>query len=265
MPGDSPRKMAAEAPEVPARHRRSDSGPGSAQAQDQSRFREMELLCEAGLNFGRQVRNVRRVAVADNSFVKQLSPPSRKTVEDIEEGLFQVQRMHSHVMAKTTSLVYRLQDVLLQEECSRLRKQMQRISTLPAERRTAQLREREHDLIVRIVRNVNKRDAILADLHTEQLRAADEQRLMDREYQRWRRGFPDKTFGDKTDALYKQGPSNGDEQTTANGVDEPFPDWTRTLHTPPPKKQNKTSSALRNIRKRLLKTVSRVTSKRKNK
>lgn len=249
MPGDSPRKMAAaEAPEVPARHRRSDSGPGSAQAQDQSRFREMELLCEAGLNFGRQVRNVRRVAVADNSFVKQLPPPSRRAVEDIEEGLFQVQRMHSHVMAKTTSLVYRLQDVLLQEECSRLRKQMQRISMLPAERRTAQLREREHDLIVRIVRNVNKRDAILADLHTEQLRAADEQRLMDREYQRWRRG-----------------PANGDDQTTANGVDEPFPDWTRTLHTPPPKKQNKTSSALRNIRKRLLKTVSRVTSKRKNK
>lgn len=245
MQDDLNRKMAAaEAPAVPARHRRSDSVPAPAQAQDQGRFREMELLCEAGLNFGRQVRNVRRVAVADNSFVKQLSPPSRKTVEDIEEGLFQVQRMHSHVMARTTSLVYRLQDVLLQEECTRLRKQMQRISALPAERRTAQLREREHDLIVRIVRNVNKRDAILADLHTEQLRAADEQRLMDREYQRWRRG--------------------GDEQTTS--VDETFPEWTRTLHTPPPnrKPQNRTSSALRNIRKRVLKVVSRITSKRKN-
>ncbi|CAN8002676.1 unnamed protein product [Ixodes hexagonus] len=117
-----------------------------------------------------------------------------------------------------------------------------------AERRTAQLREREHDLIVRIVRNVNKRDAILADLHTEQLRAADEQRLMDREYQRWRRGSV-----------------NGDEQTTANSLDETFPEWTRSLHTPPPKKaQNKTSSVFRNIRKRLVKTVSRVSSKRKS-
>lgn len=242
--------------------------------QDPSRFREIELLSEAGHSYNRHLRNVRRVAVADATQLKQLSLPGKKSLEEIEEGFFQVQKMHSHVMAKTSQLVYRLQDVLLQEECNRLRKQMHRISTqhvrspspsvksgqttglvgTPVERKTSQLREREHDLIVKIVRLVNKRDAILSDLHSEQIRAADEQRQMDREYQKWRGGLVNEDW------------RCASWQTTTEAVDTTFPEWSRLFLVPPPKKpQNKTLSTLRSIKRRVAKALGNLTAKRKNK
>ncbi|KAK8762291.1 hypothetical protein V5799_026439 [Amblyomma americanum] len=159
----------------------------SSSSSDPFRFREMDLLTEMGVAYARQVRNVRRAALADTSALRQFSTPGRKAVEEVEEGLFQVQRMHSHLVARANHLVYRLQDVLLQEESNRLRKQMHWITSLPPEKQTSQVRDREHDLIVRIVRIVNKRDAILAEHNVEQRRAASELRQMEKEYQRWRR------------------------------------------------------------------------------
>lgn len=124
----------------------------------------------------------------------------------------------------------------------------------PVERKTSQLREREHDLIVKIVRLVNKRDAILSDLHSEQIRAADEQRQMDREYQKWRGGLVNEDW------------RCASWQTTTEAVDTTFPEWSRLFLVPPPKKpQNKTLSTLRSIKRRVAKALGNITAKRKNK
>ncbi|KAH9365825.1 hypothetical protein HPB48_013361 [Haemaphysalis longicornis] len=69
--------------------------------------REMELLTEMGVAYARQVRNVRRITVADTGALRQFSSQGRKTVEEVEEGLFQIQRMHSHMVARANNLVYR--------------------------------------------------------------------------------------------------------------------------------------------------------------
>lgn len=208
------------------------SRPPYSSPADPFRFREMDMLTEMGVAYARQVRNVRRAALADTGALRQFSSPGRKAVEEVEEGLFQVQRMHSHLVARANHLVYRLQDVVLQEESNRLRKQMHWITTLPAEKQTSQVRDREHDLIVRIVRIVNKRDAILAEHHVEQRRAANELRQMEKEYQRWRR------------------------------------DWTRppTATAGSTKKPaSKTFLTFRSFKRRVAKTVGKVASKKKGK
>uniref|UniRef100_A0A131YX85 BMERB domain-containing protein n=1 Tax=Rhipicephalus appendiculatus TaxID=34631 RepID=A0A131YX85_RHIAP len=214
---------------VPLHHQSRPSLPAPA---DPFRFREMDALTEMGVAYARQVRNVRRAVLADTGALRQFTSPGRKAVEEVEEGLFQVQRMHSHLVARANNLVYRLQDVLLQEESNRLRKQMHWIATLPAEKQTSQVRDREHDLIVRIVRIVNKRDAILAEHHVEQRRAANELRQMEKEYQRWRR------------------------------------DWTRpstATATSAKKSTSKTFLTFRSFKKRVAKTVGRVASPKKKK
>ncbi|XP_054923759.1 uncharacterized protein [Dermacentor andersoni] len=206
--------------------------PSCSSPADPFRFREMDMLTEMGVAYARQVRNVRRAALADTGALRQFSSPGRKAIEEVEEGLFHVQRMHSHLVARANHLVYRLQDVVLQEESNRLRKQMHWITTLPAEKQTSQVRDREHDLIVRIVRIVNKRDAILAEHHVEQRRAANELRQMEKEYQRWRR------------------------------------DWTRppTATTGSTKKPaSKTFLTFRSFKRRVAKTVGKVASKKKGK
>ncbi|XP_065301720.1 uncharacterized protein [Dermacentor albipictus] len=206
--------------------------PSCSSPADPFRFREMDMLTEMGVAYARQVRNVRRAALADTGALRQFSSPGRKAIEEVEEGLFQVQRMHSHLVARANHLVYRLQDVVLQEESNRLRKQMHWITTLPAEKQTSQVRDREHDLIVRIVRIVNKRDAILAEHHVEQRRAANELRQMEKEYQRWRR------------------------------------DWTRppTATAGSTKKPaSKTFLTFRSFKRRVAKTVGKVASKKKGK
>ncbi|XP_077526090.1 uncharacterized protein LOC144137932 isoform X4 [Haemaphysalis longicornis] len=206
---------------------------GGPSYSDPFHFREMELLTEMGVAYARQVRNVRRITVADTGALRQFSSQGRKTVEEVEEGLFQIQRMHSHMVARANNLVYRLQDVLLQEESNRLRKQMHRIATLPPEKQTAQVRDREHDLIVRIVRIVNKRDAILAEHHVEQRRAANELRQMEKEYQKWRREW----------ATVRQAPS-----ATPNSAKKPA---------------SKTFAPFRSLKKRVARTVGKVASKKK--
>ncbi|XP_037523154.1 uncharacterized protein LOC119400219 isoform X4 [Rhipicephalus sanguineus] len=215
---------------VPLHHQSRPSCPAPA---DPFRFREMDALTEMGVAYARQVRNVRRAVLADTGALRQFTSPGRKAVEEVEEGLFQVQRMHSHLVARANNLVYRLQDVLLQEESNRLRKQMHWIATLPAEKQTSQVRDREHDLIVRIVRIVNKRDAILAEHHVEQRRAANELRQMEKEYQRWRR------------------------------------DWTRpstaTATSAAKKTTSKTFLTFRSFKRRVAKTVGRVASPKKKK
>ncbi|XP_075724887.1 uncharacterized protein LOC119180261 isoform X3 [Rhipicephalus microplus] len=214
---------------VPLHHQSRPSCPAPA---DPFRFREMDALTEMGVAYARQVRNVRRAVLADTGALRQFTSPGRKAVEEVEEGLFQVQRMHSHLVARANNLVYRLQDVLLQEESNRLRKQMHWIATLPAEKQTSQVRDREHDLIVRIVRIVNKRDAILAEHHVEQRRAANELRQMEKEYQRWRR------------------------------------DWTRpstATATSAKKSTSKTFLTFHSFKRRVAKTVGRVTSPKKKK
>ncbi|KAH6942225.1 hypothetical protein HPB50_002018 [Hyalomma asiaticum] len=83
------------------------SRPSCSPPADPFRFREMDMLTEMGVAYARQVRNVRRAALADTSALRQFSSPGRKAVEEVEEGLFQVQRMHSHLVAKANTLVYR--------------------------------------------------------------------------------------------------------------------------------------------------------------
>ncbi|KAL3238795.1 hypothetical protein MRX96_021825 [Rhipicephalus microplus] len=216
----------------------------------------MDALTEMGVAYARQVRNVRRAVLADTGALRQFTSPGRKAVEEVEEGLFQVQRMHSHLVARANNLVYRLQDVLLQEESNRLRKQMHWIATLPAEKQTSQVRDREHDLIVRIVRIVNKRDAILAEHHVEQRRAANELRQMEKEYQRWRRalGDEDSEFWGESSETYDLG--------------APFPDWTRpstATATSAKKSTSKTFLTFHSFKRRVAKTVGRVASPKKKK
>ncbi|XP_077490363.1 uncharacterized protein LOC144101185 isoform X2 [Amblyomma americanum] len=231
----------------------------SSSSSDPFRFREMDLLTEMGVAYARQVRNVRRAALADTSALRQFSTPGRKAVEEVEEGLFQVQRMHSHLVARANHLVYRLQDVLLQEESNRLRKQMHWITSLPPEKQTSQVRDREHDLIVRIVRIVNKRDAILAEHNVEQRRAASELRQMEKEYQRWRRDLGDE------DPPWSMG-----ESTETYDLGTPFPEWARppsaVTVTSAKKSASKTTfSPFRTFKRRVAKTVGKVASKKKGK
>ncbi|XP_065301718.1 uncharacterized protein [Dermacentor albipictus] len=230
--------------------------PSCSSPADPFRFREMDMLTEMGVAYARQVRNVRRAALADTGALRQFSSPGRKAIEEVEEGLFQVQRMHSHLVARANHLVYRLQDVVLQEESNRLRKQMHWITTLPAEKQTSQVRDREHDLIVRIVRIVNKRDAILAEHHVEQRRAANELRQMEKEYQRWRRAL-----GDEDSEFLG-------ESTETYDLGTPFPDWTRppTATAGSTKKPaSKTFLTFRSFKRRVAKTVGKVASKKKGK
>ncbi|XP_077526089.1 uncharacterized protein LOC144137932 isoform X3 [Haemaphysalis longicornis] len=230
---------------------------GGPSYSDPFHFREMELLTEMGVAYARQVRNVRRITVADTGALRQFSSQGRKTVEEVEEGLFQIQRMHSHMVARANNLVYRLQDVLLQEESNRLRKQMHRIATLPPEKQTAQVRDREHDLIVRIVRIVNKRDAILAEHHVEQRRAANELRQMEKEYQKWRRALGD-----------EESEFSG-EWTETFDVGAPFPEWATVRQAPSAtpnsakKPASKTFAPFRSLKKRVARTVGKVASKKK--
>nr|XP_037287307.1 uncharacterized protein LOC119180261 isoform X1 [Rhipicephalus microplus] len=238
---------------VPLHHQSRPSCPAPA---DPFRFREMDALTDMGVAYARQVRNVRRAVLADTGALRQFTSPGRKAVEEVEEGLFQVQRMHSHLVARANNLVYRLQDVLLQEESNRLRKQMHWIATLPAEKQTSQVRDREHDLIVRIVRIVNKRDAILAEHHVEQRRAANELRQMEKEYQRWRRalGDEDSEFWGESSETYDLG--------------APFPDWTRpstATATSAKKSTSKTFLTFHSFKRRVAKTVGRVASPKKKK
>ncbi|XP_064478408.1 uncharacterized protein LOC135391836 [Ornithodoros turicata] len=195
-----------------------------------STFRNMDTttsvdnMAEAGMDYSKHVRSIRRIVVSDVNLLRQLSVSGRRTLEEVEEGLFQVHRTHGHVTTRTHELMYRLQDMLLVEECNRLRKQMSKISSLPPDKKSDKIKEREQQLICRIVRIVNKRDAILADLHIEQMRGTDEQEQIDKEYQKWKR------------------------------------EWTRMFHTPVIKEPNK-PSVFKSVGKRLLNNKQRKNGK----
>ncbi|KAH6942227.1 hypothetical protein HPB50_002020 [Hyalomma asiaticum] len=124
----------------------------------------------------------------------------------------------------------------------------------PPEKQTSQVRDREHDLIVRIVRIVNKRDAILAEHHVEQRRAANELRQMEKEYQRWRRD------------LSNEDSEFWGESTETYDLGAPFPDWTRpptAAATSVKKPASKTFLTFRSIKRRMAKTVGKVASSKK--
>ncbi|KAI7803956.1 hypothetical protein IRJ41_014034 [Triplophysa rosa] len=93
------------------------------------------------------------------------------TVEDIEGELFKIERIKDVLVRKESELRYMMDDIQLCKEITRLKKELQKLVSIPDKDKSNEDRQREEDLLQQIQKLVETRDFLVDDLEFERLRS----------------------------------------------------------------------------------------------
>uniref|UniRef100_A0A4W6F3I5 Zgc:171844 n=1 Tax=Lates calcarifer TaxID=8187 RepID=A0A4W6F3I5_LATCA len=104
------------------------------------------------------------------------------TVEDIEGELFKIERIRDILVRRESELRYMMDDIQLCKEITRLKKELQKLVSIPDKDKSKEDREREEDLLLQLNKLVETRDFLVDDVEFERLREREEDREMAASY-----------------------------------------------------------------------------------
>ncbi|XP_050961888.1 bMERB domain-containing protein 1 isoform X2 [Labeo rohita] len=100
------------------------------------------------------------------------------TVEDIEGELFKIERIKDALVRKESELRYMMDDIQLCKEITRLKKELQKLVSIPDKDKSNEDRQREEELLQQIQKLVETRDFLVDDMEFERLREREEDKEM---------------------------------------------------------------------------------------
>ncbi|XP_077068038.1 bMERB domain-containing protein 1 [Siphateles boraxobius] len=100
------------------------------------------------------------------------------TVEDIEGELFKIERIKDALVRKESELRYMMDDIQLCKEITRLKKDLQKLVSIPDKEKSNEDRQREEELLQQIQKLVETRDFLVDDMEFERLREREEDNEM---------------------------------------------------------------------------------------
>ncbi|XP_062295423.1 bMERB domain-containing protein 1 [Scomber scombrus] len=103
---------------------------------------------------------------------------STNTIGDIEGELFKIERIRDILVRRESELRYMMDDIQLCKEITKLKKELQKLVSIPDKDKSKEDREREEDVLQQINKLVETRDFLVDDVEFERLREREEDREM---------------------------------------------------------------------------------------
>ncbi|XP_030649877.1 uncharacterized protein C16orf45 homolog [Chanos chanos] len=100
------------------------------------------------------------------------------TADDIEGELFKIERIRDILVRRESELRYMMDDIQLCREITRLKKDLQKIVSIPDKDKSNEDRQREEELLQQIHKLVETRDFLVDDVEFERLREREEDKEM---------------------------------------------------------------------------------------
>ncbi|MCI4385152.1 hypothetical protein PGIGA_G00047010 [Pangasianodon gigas] len=100
------------------------------------------------------------------------------TVDDIEGELFKIERIRDVLVRRESELRYMMDDIQLCKEITRLKKELQKLVSVPDKDKSSEDRQREEELLQQIHKLVETRDFLVDDVEFERLREQEEDKEM---------------------------------------------------------------------------------------
>lgn len=141
----------------------------------------------------------------------KLSPRLRFCVAYVEDELFELQKEKNHILRRQGQLIYMLQDAVLEDDCARLREEVNQLAQIPDEKKSPKQLKREEKLVEEIVSIVHKRNTILEDMHIERMRENEEDEEMNRVYSRHKKELANFLASSSSGGVNGRKSSNGDK------------------------------------------------------
>uniref|UniRef100_A0A673BLK8 Zgc:171844 n=1 Tax=Sphaeramia orbicularis TaxID=375764 RepID=A0A673BLK8_9TELE len=92
--------------------------------------------------------------------------------------LFKIERIRDILVRRESELRYMMDDIQLCKEITRLKKELQKLVSIPEKDKSKEDREREEELLQQINKLVETRDFLVEDVEFERLRILQEQTLV---------------------------------------------------------------------------------------
>uniref|UniRef100_A0A672FW10 Phosphoinositide-3-kinase, regulatory subunit 6a n=1 Tax=Salarias fasciatus TaxID=181472 RepID=A0A672FW10_SALFA len=100
------------------------------------------------------------------------------TVDDIEGELFKIERIRDVLVRRESELRYMMDDIQLCKEITRLKKELQKLVSIPDNDKSNEDRQKEEELLQQIHKLVETRDFLVDDVEFERLREKEEDKEM---------------------------------------------------------------------------------------
>ncbi|KAL2087093.1 hypothetical protein ACEWY4_018152 [Coilia grayii] len=94
------------------------------------------------------------------------------TIDDIEGELFKIERIRDVLVRRESELRYMMDDIQLCKEITRLKKELQKLVSVPDKDKSKEDRQKEEELLLQIHKLVEARDFLVDDVEFERLRSA---------------------------------------------------------------------------------------------
>uniref|UniRef100_A0A3B3ZQD6 BMERB domain-containing protein n=1 Tax=Periophthalmus magnuspinnatus TaxID=409849 RepID=A0A3B3ZQD6_9GOBI len=103
---------------------------------------------------------------------------STVTVDDIEGELYKIERIRDVLVRRESELRYMMDDIQLCKEITRLKKELQKLVSIPDNDKSNEDRQKEEELLQQIHKLVETRDFLVDDVEFERLREKEEDKEM---------------------------------------------------------------------------------------
>ncbi|XP_067914150.1 bMERB domain-containing protein 1-like isoform X2 [Heterodontus francisci] len=100
------------------------------------------------------------------------------TVDDIEDELFKIERIRDILVRRESELRYMMDDIQLCKEITRLKKELQKLVSIPDKDKSNEDKQKEEELLQQIHKLVETRDFLVDDVEFERLREREEDKEM---------------------------------------------------------------------------------------
>ncbi|XP_051563610.1 bMERB domain-containing protein 1-like [Myxocyprinus asiaticus] len=100
------------------------------------------------------------------------------TVGDIEGELFKIERIKDILIRRESELRYMMDDIQLCKEITRLKKELQKLLSIPDNDKSNEDKQKEEELLQQIHKLVEARDFLVDDVEFERLREREEDKEM---------------------------------------------------------------------------------------
>uniref|UniRef100_G3Q6T8 Phosphoinositide-3-kinase, regulatory subunit 6a n=2 Tax=Gasterosteus aculeatus TaxID=69293 RepID=G3Q6T8_GASAC len=148
-------------------------------------------LCLSFCSHLEQMKDLRAPGGVVNQFVwkreRSVSPleddvvsmaDSTITTDDIEGELFKIDRIRDVLVRRESELRYMMDDIQLCKEITRLKKELQKLVSIPDNDKSNEDRQKEEELLQQIHKLVETRDFLVDDVEFERLREKEEDKEM---------------------------------------------------------------------------------------
>ncbi|KAK6478190.1 bMERB domain-containing protein 1-like [Huso huso] len=100
------------------------------------------------------------------------------TIDDIEGELFKIERIRDVLVRRESELRYMMDDIQLCKEITRLKKELQKLVSIPDRDKSKEDKLKEDELLQQIHKLVETRDFLVDDVEFERLREREEDKEM---------------------------------------------------------------------------------------